>query len=138
MNFGRRGNSIVEFSLIVPWYVFLFIGAFDLGLYSYALISVQDAARIAAVHCSASLSAITDGRACTLVKDQLQNMPNAPTTCAGNPLTVTAAASSGPEGVANSAVQVTVSYVMPALPGISNLIPGQYTVTRSVTMKIGG
>jgi Flp pilus assembly protein TadG len=44
----RAGNSIVEFSLMAPWILFLFAGAFDWGFYAYALISVQNAARVAA------------------------------------------------------------------------------------------
>jgi Flp pilus assembly protein TadG len=133
----RGGNNIIEFALIAPWYVFLFIGTFDMGLYSYAMISVQNAARVAAMHCAASVAAVSDGKACTLAIDQLQDMPTVPTVCTGNPLTVTATAIAGPEGVANSAAKVTVSYVMPALAGVPGLMPGQYTVTRSVTMKIG-
>ena len=42
------GNSIVEFSLMAPWILFLFAGAFDWGFYSYALILVQNGARVAA------------------------------------------------------------------------------------------
>jgi len=138
MKRGRRGSSLVEFALIVPWYVLLFIGSYDLGLYSYALITVESAARIAAAHCAASVAAVTDGTACTLVKDQLKYLPaTPPTVCTGNPLTVTATAVAGPEGVANSAAQVTVSYTMPTVPGLPGLIPGQYTVRRTVTMKIG-
>lgn len=135
---GRRGNNIVEFSLLAPWYVFLFIGTFDMGLYGYTQISVENAARIAAYHSSGTLAAVTDGKACTLALDQLKDLPVVPTVCTGNPLTVTSTAVSGPEGVANSAAQVTVTYVMPALVGIPGILPGQYTVTRSVTMKIGG
>jgi Flp pilus assembly protein TadG len=134
----RSGSNIIEFALIVPWYVFLFVGSFDMGLYSYALITVENAARIAAMHCSASLSAVNDGKACTLAIDQLQYMPaTVPTVCTGNPLTVSATAVSGPEGIANSAAQVVVTYVMPALPGIPGLLPGRYTLSRTVTMKIG-
>jgi Flp pilus assembly protein TadG len=136
---GRRsGNNVIEFALIAPWYIFLFIGTFDMGLYGYAQIAVQNAARIAALHCSASVTAVTDGKACTLALYQFQNLPVVPTVCTGNPLTVTATAVSGPEGVANSAAQVTVAYVMPALAGIPGILPGSYTVTRTVTMKIRG
>jgi Flp pilus assembly protein TadG len=138
MKRGRKGSNLVEFALIVPWYVFLFIGTYDMGLYSYALITVENAARVAAAHCSTSVAAVSDGKACTLVIDQLQYLPAAvPTVCTGNPLTVTATAVSGPEGVANSAAQVTVSYVMPAVPAVPGM-PSQYTLSRTVTMKIGG
>jgi Flp pilus assembly protein TadG len=137
MKRGRRGSNLVEFALIVPWYVLLFIGSYDLGLYSYALITVESAARIAAIHCSTSVASVTDGTACTLVIGQLRYLPaTPPSVCTGSPLTVTATAVAGPEGVANSAAQVTVSYAMPAVPGLPGLIPAQYTLSRTVTMKI--
>ncbi len=137
MKRGKAGNNIIEFSLLVPWYLFLFMGSFNMGLYGYAMVSVENAARIAAVHSSGSLAAVTDGKACTLVLDQLTFLPNPPTVCTGNPLTVSSTAVSGPEGVANSAAQVTVTYVMPAVANVPGM-PGQYTISRTVTMKIGG
>jgi Flp pilus assembly protein TadG len=137
MTGGRRGSNLIEFALIVPWYVLMFIGSYDLGLYSYALITVESAARVAANHCATSVAAVSDGVACTLVIDQLKYLPAAaPTVCTGNPLTVTASAVTGPEGVANSAAQVTVTYAMPAVPGLPGFIPAQYTLSRTVTMKI--
>jgi Flp pilus assembly protein TadG len=36
MRGSRNGNNIIEFAFMLPWYVFLFVGAVDMGLYSYA------------------------------------------------------------------------------------------------------
>ncbi len=135
---GTRGSSIVEFSLLVPWYIFLFAGAFDYGFFSYSLIAAQNAARVSAMFCSASASAAVDSAtACSYSLDQLRNMPNVGTglsTCSASPLTVTASAVTGPDGAA--AASVTVTYTTPQLIPIPGLIPGQLTVSRTVQMKL--
>ncbi len=38
----RRGGSMIEFCLLLPWYIFLFVGAFDFGFYAYSLISTGE------------------------------------------------------------------------------------------------
>ena len=91
---GRAGNSLIEFAFAVPFCVFLFIGAFDMGIYCYALISLQSAVRTAAVYTSTSSTTATDSTtACRYVLAQLRDLPNVPstvTTCAASPVTVTA------------------------------------------------
>jgi len=143
---SRRGSSIIEFSLIFPWYVFLFVGAFDSGFFAYALIATQNAARAAAVYCSSSASAAIDSvTACVYAADQLRGMPNIGSSysagCAGSPLTVTAAllnSSSSPLSAdGNPATKVTVTYVTPRLIPIPGLFPGQLTITRSVQIRTG-
>src|SRR5579884_1650776 len=57
---GRRGNNIIEFTFLMPWYVFLFVGAYDFGFYSYSLISTTTAARAVANYCAHSLSNATN------------------------------------------------------------------------------
>jgi Flp pilus assembly protein TadG len=138
----RRGASVIEFALLCPWYLFLFIGSFDLGLYSYALISVENAARVAALACSVNAAACstswTSSAACTLALAQLTDLPNAPASCSTSPTplsgTVAYTTAGGPDG--GPTVTITVDYTMPALSGIPNLLPGQYTVVRSVLMRV--
>src|SRR2546423_163871 len=48
----ERGSAFIEFLLLFPMLFFLFIGAFDMGFLSYALIGTQNAARIAALYVS--------------------------------------------------------------------------------------
>jgi Flp pilus assembly protein TadG len=137
---GRKGNSIVEFVFLAPWYLFLFIGFFDMGLYNYALISTQAAARVAASYTSTNSTTATDSAtACRYAMAQLRDLPNVPayspgTGCTGTSVTVTATLVTGPDG--NQASLVTVTYVLPALSGIPNLLPGHYTAVQSFEMKL--
>src|SRR5258708_3959866 len=86
----NRGNMLVEFAFLMPWYVFLFVGAFDTGFYVYALMTTQGAAREAALYCSSSSSTATDSTtACGYALDQLRGLPNigmALSTCSSAPL----------------------------------------------------
>ena len=137
---GRRGNNVLEFTLLVPWYIFLFVGAFDYGFFSYGLIATQNAARVASLYCAGSSSAAVDSTtACGYALDQLRNMPNigsALSTCATAPLIVTSSLITGPDGVAASDASVTVTYTTPQLIPIPGLFPGQLTITRTVQMKL--
>lgn len=142
---SRRGNNIIEFSLAIPWFIFLFVGAFDFGFYSYSMIATQNAARIAATYCSANSSTCTtnDTYACSnYVIGQLSSLPNigsTVTTCAASPLTLTVsypAAASCPDG--NTCVSATVAYVTPQLIALPGILPAQPTVTRAVTMRLRG
>jgi Flp pilus assembly protein TadG len=142
-NRKRRGNNIIEFSLLLPWYIFLFMGAYDSGFFAYSLIATQNAARIDAVYCSASSTTCSSNTtACTYALGQLKNLPNigtAVTTCNASPLTVTISypgtPSTGcPDG--NACVAASVAYVTPQLIPIPGLLPGQLTITRTVTMRL--
>jgi Flp pilus assembly protein TadG len=133
---------MVEFALILPWYIFLFVGAFDYGFFSYGLIATQSAARVAAMYCSASSSRAancTNDITCTYVLDQLRNMPNVGTatqTCTGAPVVLSTSMVSGagsPDG--NNAASVTVTYTTPQLIPIPGLLPGRVTIARTATMK---
>lgn len=135
---SRRGNALIEFSLLMPWYVFLFVGVFDFGFYSYSLIATESAARVAALYCATDSGKATDSAtACNFALDQLRNLPNVGSgvvTCNGSPLTVTASAWSGPDG--NSGTSVLVTYTTPQLIPIPGLLPGQLTINRTVKMPL--
>src|SRR4051812_47779826 len=109
---NRRGSNILEFALLMPWYVFLFAGAIDFGFYSFGLIAAQNAARVSAMFCSGSTSAAVDSAtACTYSLGQLRTMPNISaslSTCTAAPLVVTASLVSGADG--GQATSVTVTY----------------------------
>lgn len=140
---SKRGNAIIEFSLLTPWFIFLFAGAFDFGFYSYSLIATQNAARVAALYCSATASTCSanDAFACThYVLPQVIGLPNigsTVTTCAASPATLTVSypvASACPDG--NTCVTASFAYVTPQLIPIPGVLPGQITVTRAVTMRL--
>lgn len=134
----RRGANAIEFALLCPWYIFLFVGAIDFGFYSYALISTQNAARVGAMYCSASTSAASDANTpCSYALDQLRGLPNIPSalsTCSASPLVVTASLITGPDGT--NGTSVTVNYTTPQMIPIPGLLPGQITVSRTVKMRV--
>jgi Flp pilus assembly protein TadG len=144
----RRGSSMVEFALLMPWYAFLFVGAFDYGFYAYGLIATQNAARVAAMYCSASASRASNCdatyAACNYALDQLRNLPNVGSSMTGPcsaPVVVTttmltaATTPSSPDG--GNAAQVTGTYTTRQLipiPGpIPGLLPGVLTISRTAT-----
>ncbi len=132
----RRGASIIELVLIAPWMFMLFIGALDWGFYASALISVQAAARSAALYTSGGTSVAADSTtACTIVLNEIQKLPNigtSTTTCGTNPV-VTASSITGPDGAAASKVSVQYQSIsLIPLPWLAK----QFTVTRNVTMRV--
>ena len=135
----ERGNSIIEFSLMTPWLIFMFIGAMDWGFYAYGLIATEAAARVACLYTSSSSANVTDSTtACTYALDQLRRMPNVGTslsTCSSAPVTVTATSVTGPDG--NAAAQVSVVYVTPVfIPMMGSGLPKQVTITRTIQMRV--
>jgi Flp pilus assembly protein TadG len=136
-NGKRRGGALVELTLLSPWVFFLFVGIVDLGFFSYALIAVENATRIAAEYTSSSTTTKADqAGACTLVLAELKNLPNVAglSSCSAAPLTVTATAGTGPDGGAVSTV--AIAYQSISLIPIPGLLQNQLNVTRSVSMRI--
>jgi Flp pilus assembly protein TadG len=135
----RSGSSAVEFALLVPWFVFLFVGVLDLGFYDYALVTAQSAARTAALFTSSSSSASTQSDlACSYVIDQLTSNINlsGSTTCTGSsPISLTTSVDSATDG--NSESIVTIQFTSPLMIPIPGLLPEQITIARTVKMMIG-
>ena len=133
---------MVEFCLLMPWYIFLFAGTFDFGFYSYALIATSNAARITATYCSSGSGACPSiTSSCTnYVLAQLSYMPNVGstvTTCSASPVTLSISypsAASCPD--TNTCTAVTLTYVTPRLVPIPGLFPGQITITKTVQMRL--
>jgi Flp pilus assembly protein TadG len=135
----RRGNSLIEFSFILPWYVFLFVGTFDLGIYSYSLIALEDGVRMGAVYTSTHGNSPSDSTgAGTYVLASIKGLPNigtTVTTTTASPITVTATSVAlGPDN--QPATMVTAVYTTPTLIPIPGILPGSLTITRSVEMKV--
>jgi len=125
-------------ALLMPWYVFLFVGAFDWGFYNHALISTEAAARAAALHAAASsTTAVDQVTACTYAANELKVSSNVPanTTCQAAPLYVTTnLVNSGADG--QPAASVTVTYQTPSLIPIPFLLDKQFWVSRTVQMRL--
>jgi Flp pilus assembly protein TadG len=134
---SNTGSALVELTLLAPWILFLFVGVVDLGFYSYALISVENAARVAAEYTSQSSSVAADATtACTMVRAELANLPNLSglSSCSATPLTVTATSATGPDGAAATSVSVTYQGV--SLIPIPGMLMGRLNVTRNVQMMV--
>jgi Flp pilus assembly protein TadG len=141
---GRKGTNIIEFSFLMPWYVFLFVGAYDYGFFCYSLIATQTAASAGATYCSTSSTTATDSTtACAYALNQLINLPNVGsglTTCgttsvtSSAPVAVQATSVTGPDGF--TASQVAVIYLTPQLIPIPGILPGQLTIHRTVKMRL--
>jgi Flp pilus assembly protein TadG len=133
----ESGTSVVELSLLFPWIFFLFVGAFDMGFFTYSLVSVENAARVAAEYTSKSASVAADSSgACTKVLAELAMLPNmgGVSTCGASPLTVQATSVTGPDG--NPATSVSVTYSGNNLVPIPGLLMGRLNVTRIVKMRV--
>jgi hypothetical protein len=146
---NQRGNAVIEASLLMPWVVFLFLGAFDFGFYAHALISTENAARAAALYTSTNFNIAqaewlspappSQPGACQYVLGELRKLPNVGdgvTNCNALPVRMAVAQPiAHPDGSFSTRVSVTYQTVpLFALPWM----PGRLTMTRSVEMRIAG
>jgi Flp pilus assembly protein TadG len=138
----QSGQAVVEVTLLVPWLVFAFVAAFNFGIFAYALVSTQNAARSAAMYASQSLTVAQSGaivtQVCTYVLGELGDAPgvgSGVTTCTGTPVTVTVTARTPGDGNMNT-VQVSVTYNTMQLIPLPGLMAGSLSITRMVEMPI--
>jgi len=129
---------MIELTFMMPWLIFLFIGVYDFGFYSYMLISVQNAARAEAVHNSMSKAAATDpdGSGCQIALSELQFAAygRSMTGCTAAPLVVTptlVTGASSPDGNDAAKVDVlfTTTFAIP-LPGVLPNVSTIHTVAQ--------
>jgi len=133
----QKGHAVLEAAFLTPWIIFLFVGAFDMGFYCYALICTENAARVSAMYTSSSASTVTDSdTACSLARGEMGYMSNlvGVTTCNGLPLIVTATSVTGPDSAPAS--QVAVTYQSNQMIPIPGLLMGRLTVTRTAQMRV--
>ena len=115
----------------------MFVGAFDMGFYSYALICTENAARVATMYTSTSNTTLTDSStACAMALGELGSLHNLSgvTTCTSLPLIVTVDSVTGPDGAMAS--QVSVTYQSDQLIPIPGMLMGRLTVTRTAQMRV--
>ena len=142
----ERGSAVVEISLLAPWILFLFVGVFDMGMYTYSMMGVENAARVAAEYTSSSPSVAADATgACTRVLQEVSMLPNVSSQAdcnsgGSNTVVVTATSldnTTTPQSVDGKlATQVQVSYTGQQLIPIPGLLMGKLTITRIVEMRV--
>ena len=134
---------MVEFAMLMPWFAFLFVGAYDFGFYCYGLIATQNAARLAALYCSGSSSLATNcstsAEACNYALYSLEMMPNVGPSMVSlhscvSPVVLTSSVITTVDST--SATQVTVAYTTPNLIPIPGILTGGLTISRTVVMKV--
>ena len=138
----KLGHSAVETALMLPWLIFSFMGTVDLGFTTYALISLESAARVAAIYLSSPYGTATDtDEACRYALAEMRNAPNvgpSEHSCsAGHPVQLSATLNTpGSEGTLQTVtVSVTYTIHLLAIPGI---MPSQVTITRKVECPVRG
>jgi Flp pilus assembly protein TadG len=132
-----RGGAMLELALLSPWIIMLFIGALDWGFYGYSLITLENAARAAVLYTSQKTANASDTTTtCTILLNEMSTLPNmgTVTTCNSSPLVLSLSSPNGPDGA--SASQVSVTYTTPAMIPIPGLLAKQFTITRTVKMRI--
>jgi Flp pilus assembly protein TadG len=135
-----RGSVMMEFALLSPWVIFIFVGLFDWGFYAYSLITLETAARSAVVYTANHGNAYDVAAARTIVCKEMQTLSNVASislssSCGqASPVVVTADSTAGPDN--ESAARVTVTYTLPHMIPIPGLLSGQFTITRVLKMKI--
>ncbi len=132
-----RGSAVVELSLLAPWIFFLFVGALDMGFYSYSLIAVENAVRVAGEYTASSSTVAADSSgACTRALNELAMVANLgnPSNCNAAPVIVTAQSVTGPDS--KPASQVSITYRSSNLIPIPGLLTGSLNITRTVQMRV--
>jgi len=135
----ERGNAIVEFAVMAPLLAVLFFGVIQTAFYGVAFVSVENAARAAAMRNSFGTDSAADqSAACTIVTEELASVLKTsgalPTPgCSSAPLVVESklcgngVACSGTQMSADGkpAASVTVRLTLPSwipLPFISQIV----------------
>ncbi len=131
----------MEVALVLPWLVFCFVGAFDLGVYSFALISTESAARVVGMYASSSTSVAGNPTlACTYALAELKDSPGVGSTSscsASGPVNVsTSYLATGADGL--PAAQVSITYTPSKVISLPGLINGGLSITRTVEFPIRG
>jgi hypothetical protein len=114
-----------------------YAGRLAVGSFTYSLITVENAARIAAEYTSQNSTQASDqGTACTMVRAELSSLPGVSgvANCSNSTLTVTAAAVTGPDS--KPATSVSVTYRGLNMIPIPGLLMGRLTFTRNVQMRV--
>ncbi len=141
----QRGSAVIEISLLAPWILFLFIGVFDMGMYTYTMVGVENAARVAAEYTSKNVVVANDTPGARAIAcAEVAMLPNIGTQAnciaGGGNLTVTATkldSTTTPASVdGQTATLVSVQYTGNQLIPIPGLLMGRLNITRTIEMRV--
>ena len=142
---ARRGQSLVEFALILPIFVLMLVGIFDLGRAVYAFNTINQAARegarlaivdqtIAHIRDEASQSAVSLGidPADVVVEFRDRNLLDTPNSCAG----AIAGDDNNAPSIVRCMVFVTVPYQYDAATPILGALLGTIQMEGQSAFKV--
>ena len=121
--FSERGQSMVEFVLVLPFLIFLLVGICQFGLAFHNYLSITDAARVGAR--KAAVSRTAPGGPCAAARDAIQAAVS-PTQWS----TISSRISCTPStpGLTGSTYSISISYPFSiGLPPIFGSAPFQYS-----------
>lgn len=132
---------MMELALLSPWIIFMFIGLFDWGFYAYSLITLETAARSAAVWNSNHGNAADVTMARTIVCKEMQTLVNVSSislnsNCGQSAPIIVNSESISPGTDGGTDAKITVTYTTPVLIPIPGLLSRQFTITRVIKMKV--
>lgn len=139
-----RGAAAVEVALMLPWIVLMFAAVVDFGFFAYAFISVENAAREAALYTSSDPLLANDANsACVYAQGEASYLPGVASSCTGasaGSMSVTASLGGDtncppPSGKASCDSIVTVTYTTVQLFPLP-FLSGQLTINRTAQMRI--
>ena len=126
----QRGQSLVEFALLLPVLLLIVLGAIDFGRLYYSYVSITNGARNGAHYASSSAQATSDLEG---IRDAvLGDTSGLPDTSPSNP---DVGVATGTDGQGRLYADVTVSYTFSVLvpwPGIPETIDMERTVRARV------
>ena len=133
---------------MMPWIFFLFVGVFDFGFYSYAAITTQNAARVAAMAGALGSGAPNATATCNLVVAEMNSLPDTQTYVPGTyvclydtpPTNTQRIAINTPttevESDGSTAVVITVMFRPMAMIPIPGMFNGPVTVYRTAKAPV--
>jgi Flp pilus assembly protein TadG len=132
---------VIEFALMLPWILLLFMAVFDFGFFMYAGMATSNAARAAALATSDDRAYTgIDSIACGAAIREMAWMPNASgfsASCTSGDLVVSATTVGALDDPLVPATQVRVTYRTVQLFPLPFLM-GRMTLTRQAEMRALG
>lgn len=122
---NHRGQTIVEFALVIPWLILLVVGVMEFGLILNQYMVVAEAAR------EGARSAALGGDDATVANVAIAAVPSPTMDRSKVQVTIEPA-----DRIRGNAVTVTVSYPLQTITKLMNSFFTQGTVQGSATMRV--